>query len=304
MHAYLPLLPVVLMLLAYALRKFTPPGAFFHSPQGLALMTGLSTVIGGVAQAIKDQGLTKGVVIAALTSGILSLIGAANPSMGKSTAKLMGFLFITAVLASGCNWTPIDSHTGLTLVLVAGCFVTLFMRSRWAKLAGLAFAIAASGCATVATPPNATLAQKLQADEALVLKIVADVGTKCGPKFASFGKTVSGIVAIASTPADVLSDVMEAAALIPDLANDYQALTCVISTTGADLKAAKPKQAAMLLQMVAEIQRREFEFLAQAFERLRRFVAIADICTVAPDRDQERPACRELRVRGVPETVP
>jgi hypothetical protein len=120
------------------------------------------------------------------------------------------------------------------------------MSARW-----LVLAIVLPGCAVAGLPKNATFAQKLQADEHALTQIASDVGAKCGPQLASFGKTVAALIAVAATYEDVLADIAHAAELYGDAKMDVAAVSCVLSTVRADIKALTPAKAAMIGRAMA-----------------------------------------------------
>lgn len=110
-----------------------------------------------------------------------------------------------------------------------------------------------SGCAVVGLPKNATFAQKLQADEHALVQIATDVGAKCGPQLAAFGKTVAALIAVAATYEDVLADITSAAQVYGDVKMDVAAVSCVVSTVRSDIKALTPSKGAMIERAVAEL---------------------------------------------------
>jgi len=93
MNAYTPLIPMVLMLMAFALRRFTPTTGFLHTPPGAWLIALVSGVLGAVAHAIQTGGVSTGVVVPAIASFIMSFLATANPSM----APLLAFALLGLV---------------------------------------------------------------------------------------------------------------------------------------------------------------------------------------------------------------
>lgn len=120
-------------------------------------------------------------------------------------------------------------------------------------LLALALGLLVSGCATIATPPGATLAQKLKDDQAAAEKIAADVATVCGPQFKSLTPVFADILSVAADPTNVLADVLAAANAYPILASDAKATICVVTTISRDIKALKPAKAALLDRLVADL---------------------------------------------------
>jgi hypothetical protein len=81
MSQYTPLVVVILMFLAWLLRRISPAGGFLHTKLGATVIAGVSGLLGAVAQAIQAHGLSKATVIPAVTSFLMSLIATSNPSM-------------------------------------------------------------------------------------------------------------------------------------------------------------------------------------------------------------------------------
>ncbi len=116
------------------------------------------------------------------------------------------------------------------------------------NLALILIALTVSGCAVAGLPANATTAQKLVADVSAMETIAKDVGAKCGPQFVSLAPLLTSAIAVASSPENVLSDVMAALAAMPTLQQDYKALACVFTTIRDDLRSLKPAPASKLAQ--------------------------------------------------------
>lgn len=95
--------------------------------------------------------------------------------------------------------------------------------------------LAASGCATTGLPANATFAQKIQADAAVMGKIANDVKTACGPQFGPVAPIVVAILSVAADPYNALNDVMQAIGVIPLLAQDVKGAQCVVTTIRDDI---------------------------------------------------------------------
>lgn len=123
------------------------------------------------------------------------------------------------------------------------------------KLIALCLAISLAGCATAGMAPGATLGQKLGADAAAIQKIAQDIRDKC-PKMAPIAGLISKALAIAATPADVVSDVLEAVSAIPDLKQDYDAVSCAVKTALDDYKAIfKRAPSPQVAAKVAQLER-------------------------------------------------
>lgn len=117
----------------------------------------------------------------------------------------------------------------------------------------IVFALLLSGCATAGMPSNATLAIKLQADEAVLQKIAADVAANCGPQFAPIAPVIAAILAVAANPTNALADITAAVQLVPELIADGKAVACVYATVTRGLKAAGFHAAADMGARVAEL---------------------------------------------------
>ena len=100
-----------------------------------------------------------------------------------------------------------------------------------ALLCGVLF----GGCATTGMPAGATFQQKLTADEMVLGAVKNDIATQC-PKMAPVASLVAKALAIAMNPYDVLNDVTEALAAIPELKQDYDSIACAIKVVLADYK--------------------------------------------------------------------
>lgn len=109
-----------------------------------------------------------------------------------------------------------------------------------------AIALSVAGCATVATPSGASFGQKLKDDEAVLRQAFDDVKTECGPQFASLAPAFAAVVAAASDPYNVTGDLLAVLDAYPAIVSDVKALACVYKVVVRDLKAAKPKAAAIL----------------------------------------------------------
>ncbi len=84
MNTWTPLIPVLLMLVAFSLRKFAPTGGWLHTIGGATLIAFISGLLGALAQAIQAHGFSSSVIVPAIASFIMSFIATANPSMGKT----------------------------------------------------------------------------------------------------------------------------------------------------------------------------------------------------------------------------
>lgn len=115
-----------------------------------------------------------------------------------------------------------------------------------------------SGCPIAGMPPNATFAQKLQADIKAVDKIATDVKAQCGAKFSSFSPTLATFVNGLANYTNPMSDIAAAAALVPELKDDYDALACVLRVVEADIKVLKAPaaqaHAKRLRALIADIE--------------------------------------------------
>lgn len=120
------------------------------------------------------------------------------------------------------------------------------MRAMWLWIAFAAIMVCGGlfvGCATIDTPPHATMQQKLVADSAALVSIVEDIKTKCAPEFASLAPVVIAALQVAASPQDVLTDIMAVVQASPTLYKDGQAVACVIKTVVDDLRSLKPSAA-------------------------------------------------------------
>lgn len=97
------------------------------------------------------------------------------------------------------------------------------------------FAIILSGCATVGMKSDATVIDKVKADAAVLTQMRQDIKDKC-PKMAPVADLVAKAVAVALDYTDVLQDIEEAAAALPDLKQDYDAVSCAIKVVLEDYK--------------------------------------------------------------------
>lgn len=120
MGPYAPLIPAILMLVAFSLRRFAPAG-FMHSLGGATLIAFISGLLGAAAEAIASHGLTAAAIVPAVASFVMSFIATANPSTKATDEEpkvvkgsagpfkvglMLPFLFLGASLAmSGCG-TP------------------------------------------------------------------------------------------------------------------------------------------------------------------------------------------------------
>lgn len=161
-----------------------------------------------------------------------------------------------------CGWAVHFNETGsvklpaaeLLMLLWKGAVAVYRVFKPAPALLALALGLLVSGCATVATAPNATLAQKLKADEAAVQMMATDVATQCGPQFKSLTPVFSDILAVAADPTNVLADVLAAANAYPILASDAKATICVVTVIVKDLKALKPAKAALLDHLLDQLE--------------------------------------------------
>lgn len=96
-------------------------------------------------------------------------------------------------------------------------------------------ALFVSGCATSGLPAGATFQQKLTADEMVLGAIKNDIQNQC-PKMAPVAGLVAKALAVAMNPTDVVSDIVEALAAVPELKQDYDAVSCAIKVVLADYK--------------------------------------------------------------------
>ena len=109
--------------------------------------------------------------------------------------------------------------------------------------AALTAAIVFGGCATVATPANATLGQKAIADAVALKQVANDVKSKCGPELAPIAPLIAAALSVATDPYNAMGDVVAALQMIPVLAQDYKAFACVVTTIRDDYNALKPAKA-------------------------------------------------------------
>lgn len=128
--------------------------------------------------------------------------------------------------------------------------------------AALALCLPNSGCATSQTAANASLAQKLKDDAAAVGQVCADVGAKCGPQFASFGKTLTDLAAAAKDDTNLLAEVLNAAALYTDGKLDIAAIKCAWGVVSTDIHTLMPAKQAMMERVVAQLEARQ-SFVAE-----------------------------------------
>lgn len=250
MHDYTPLIPAVLMLAAFLFRKFAPAGGFLHTPAGAWVISGVSTLLGGVAQGIQEHGLSKVVVITAIASGILSLIGTANPSLAKDGSSkapddsLLVLLLIPALLCAGCNWEQFNVTPPGFVFVAVGLLVALVVVRALARIGrrGAPMVIAlvlpallAAGCP--AHQSGATLGERLRDDVAAAKKIVSDVKTKCGPELAQVAPIIQQALLLAKTAPDAAAIIMAVFQAVPALIQVGSGVWCAIKTITEDLKA-------------------------------------------------------------------
>lgn len=119
MNQWTPLIPVALMGLAFALRKFTPAGGWLHTAGGATLIAFITGLLGALAQAIQQHGFSSAVLVPAIASFVMSFIATANPSQpaspdahtkqvdGASLRALVPLAFV-ALAMSGC--ANVDWH--------------------------------------------------------------------------------------------------------------------------------------------------------------------------------------------------
>lgn len=98
------------------------------------------------------------------------------------------------------------------------------------------------GCATSATKPGATLADKFHDDEVAFKQVEADVKAQCGPKFAPIGVLAAAALSLAAdiSTANYIGAVEAAATALPAIIADAQALACVEKVVAADYQKLKP----------------------------------------------------------------
>ena len=111
MGPYTPLVPAILMLLAYSLRRFAPAGGWLHTLGGATAIAFVSGLLGALAQAIQAHGFSSATVVPAISSFVLSFIATSNPTMSaaekKEEATLKGgalvVLLALGIALSGCG---------------------------------------------------------------------------------------------------------------------------------------------------------------------------------------------------------
>lgn len=105
------------MALTYALKRFAPQGAFFHSQTWSFIAAGLSAVAGAVTQSIQQSGLHWSSIEVAVIACASSLLAQSNPStpigqrppLARPTASGIGpamMLLAFASAAVGCAHLP------------------------------------------------------------------------------------------------------------------------------------------------------------------------------------------------------
>jgi hypothetical protein len=110
-----------------------------------------------------------------------------------------------------------------------------------------------TGCATLGMKSDATIIQKIEADAAVLNQMKQDIKDKC-PKMAPIAGLVAKAIAVAANYADVLNDIEEAISAVPDLKQDYDAISCAIKTVLEDYKkffkaAPSPQAAAKIVAL-------------------------------------------------------
>ena len=108
--------------------------------------------------------------------------------------------------------------------------------------------IAIVGCATVYTPPGATVAQKVKDDLSAVGIVEADVKAQCGAQFAPIGALAMSILSAAEAVGDVAAynfagAVTAAAAALPAIITDIKGTACVVGVLRAEYQKLKPRAA-------------------------------------------------------------
>lgn len=99
----------------------------------------------------------------------------------------------------------------------------------------LVLCLSLAGCATVGMKSDATFMDKVHADAAVLNQMQQDIKDKC-PKMAPIANLIARAVAVAADYADVLNDIEQAVAAIPDLKQDYDAVACAVKTVLDDYK--------------------------------------------------------------------
>lgn len=123
MGPYTPLIPVVLMLAAFAMRKFAPTGGWLHTLAGATFIAFCTGLLGAIAQAITAHGISTGVIVPAVATFAMSFIATASP-------------------------VPAEKKEEERVVKPAGGFAAVGLLIVLALIGLLGLFFAASGCAT------------------------------------------------------------------------------------------------------------------------------------------------------------
>jgi hypothetical protein len=82
---FMPLLPILLMMLAFACRKYAPENHWLHTPGGMFAVGLVAGALDAIAHAIQQGGVHQAVIVSALVAFLGSLLAQSNPLAGKST---------------------------------------------------------------------------------------------------------------------------------------------------------------------------------------------------------------------------
>jgi hypothetical protein len=229
MNQWTPLIPVVLLGVSYALRRYSPKDGWLHSALGAFVIASVSGLLATVAQAIQAHGLSSAAIMPAVASFLGSLFATANPTMGAAKTEES----TTLKAPPGASARALLPFAFLALASMAGCAHNALDGVRQSLIASSQMVKASADTFAAGDLAYQRLLEKRPDAAAAIAKYRTDTQPKILKAFVDAAATLSlGLVTVGAVDAGTKSK-NDLGAIMSQVFQELQALQELLATVAA-----------------------------------------------------------------------